>query len=141
MAIKSNSVVQAAQPRVYATNRIYSRSCTEYAKNETSTESIKSIVIKSRWHAKSLFVARDKHRSDRAHRRENSLRRVARTAVSFGIWGEDRGYPSFHRPSLPAVPPFSHLCMSRTISLNSIKPRGRRFFPSFSRRPGPLRSS
>lgn len=39
------------------------------------------------------------------------------------------------------TPAFSHLCMSRTISLNSIKPRGKRFFPSFSRRPEPLRSS
>lgn len=36
--------------------------------------------------------------------------------------------------SLSFRPPFEpRECMSRTISLNSIKPRGKRFFPSFSR--------
>lgn len=36
--------------------------------------------------------------------------------------------------SLSLRPPFEpRECMSRTISLNSIKPRGKRFFPSFSR--------
>lgn len=34
---------------------------------------------------------------------------------------------------------FRFLALGRTISLNSIKPRGKRFFPSFSRRPKPLR--